>query len=311
MRLLFIINPAAAASQALARWSEFEFQFRNNGIQSQRVFTTRAGEATTLAEQAADKYDVLIAAGGDGTVADVATGILTNPSNRASLGILPLGTGNDVAEVLGISIHADAIRSLCTGVTRSIDVLQVHCQSNGRATVRYALLFAGIGIISDALKKTTPRLKRLFGQRLAYPAGLLRALLSYRSPQIDLVCDETTIKDRFLFVGASNTPIAGGGMRIAPDARIDDGQMKLNLIRVISPWRALRLLRRLSQGRHTNHPLVTYLTAHHLEIKAPMGLEVAADGDLIGCTPARISVAPKALRVMVPKHSGNQLTLRA
>jgi diacylglycerol kinase family enzyme len=171
---------------------------------------------------------------------------------------------------------------------------------NGHQTIRYGLLFAGVGIISTTLRKTTPRLKTLLGQRLAYPAGIARSLCAYRSPQMKVACDQKVFQQRFLFVGASNTPVAGGGMKIAPDAKIDDGLLNVNLIGAVGLFRALLQLRRLCYGKHINHPQVRYLIANCLEIDAPAGLDVAIDGDLVGQTPARVVIQPKSLQVAVP-----------
>jgi diacylglycerol kinase (ATP) len=181
MRVLIIINPAAGANRALARWGPLEPQFGENGIQVQQVLTKGPEDATRLAQKAADEYDLLVVGGGDGTIAEVVAGMLASGSNRAALGILPLGTGNDLAETLGIRTLLHAVQTITSGQTKPIDVLRVHCRNHGGPVVRYAVLFAGVGIISEALKKTSHGLKRLFGQRLAYPAGLVRALLTYRS----------------------------------------------------------------------------------------------------------------------------------
>jgi YegS/Rv2252/BmrU family lipid kinase len=300
MHLLFIINPAAGANRASARWTAFQALLWKAGVKSDHALTTRPGEATDLARKAAANYDLLVAVGGDGTVTEVSEGILTAPLSRAILGILPLGTGNDLAEVLGIRTDAIALSAFTAGTTKSIDVLEVRCQANDRPTVRYALLFAGIGIISHALKKTTPGLKRICGKRLAYPAGLLRALTTYRSPEMTISCSGQVFQGKFLFAGASNTPIAGGGMMIAPGAAPDDGLLNVNLIKITGCCRALMLLRSLCRGRHLQHPCVRYFSTHCLEIDADDALEIAADGELIGKTPARIEVRPGALRVMVP-----------
>jgi diacylglycerol kinase (ATP) len=90
-------------------------------------------------------------------------------------------------------------------------------------------------------------------------------------------------------------------MKIAPGAKIDDGLLNVNLISAVGTWRALLQLARLCAGRHTNHPQVDYHVARSLEINAPDGLEVAADGELIGQTPAKVVVLAKALRVVVPQ----------
>jgi diacylglycerol kinase (ATP) len=111
------------------------------------------------------------------------------------------------------------------------------------------------------------------------------------------------IEGEFLFVGASNTEIAGGGMRIAPGASVCDGLLNLNLIGAMSRWEALRQLRRLCRGDHTLHASARYLTAQTLRIETIEPIEIAADGDLIGHTPALISVKPSAVRVLAPPKS--------
>jgi diacylglycerol kinase family enzyme len=108
------------------------------------------------------------------------------------------------------------------------------------------------------------------------------------------------LEQQFLFVGASNTEIAGGGMRIAPGARIRDGLLNINLIGAMNRWAALKQLGRLCRGQHTRHPKVKYLTARTLSIESASSLEVAADGELIGHTPAMVSVRPNCLAVLTP-----------
>jgi diacylglycerol kinase (ATP) len=264
------------------------------------VFTTCPGDARELGRQAAQDFDALVAVGGDGTAAEVTEGLLQAAAPRAALGLVPLGTGNDLAEALGMGTVAGAVRSLTGGQVKPIDVIEVRCQAQGRESVRHALLFAGVGIISEALKRTTPQLKRLFGPRLAYPAGLVHALASYQAQELEVTCDGEVLRQRCLFAGASNTPIAGGGLKIAPGARIDDGWLNVNLIGAMGRWRALRHLRRLSYGRHIDLPAVRYRPARRLVLGSPAGLEVAADGELVGHTPAEIRVLPGALRVLMP-----------
>lgn len=296
-RTLFIINPAAAANRARARWAAFEPRLRQNGIQADHLFTSCPGDAANLARKAARDYDLLVAVGGDGTCSEVGEGILSSQAERPALAILPFGTGNDFAQALGVRTEADAIRCLAAGRTRCVDVIEVHCQINQRPVVRHALLFAGVGIISETLRKTTGTIKRLLGQRLAYPTGLAWALCSYSSLRMHVTCDSLVCHERFLFVGASNTEIAGGGMKIAPGAQIDDGLLNANLISAVARWQAFKQLRRLCRGRHTTHPNVRYLLTRSLKLDADVPLEIAADGDLIGHTPARFVVRPKALQV--------------
>ena len=270
------------------------------GIKTEHSFTTLPGDAASLAQKAAGTFDVLIAVGGDGTVSEVAHGILSGPADRTSLAVVPFGTGNDFANTLGIRTEANAIASLISGKRKSIDVIEVHCVVKEKPVVRYGLLFAGVGIICECLRRTSNMVKWMFGQRMAYPVGLAWALCTYRSPRARVCCDQRTYHERFLFVGASNTEIAGGGMKIAPGARIDDGELNVNLVQALGPWQSLRQLARLRRGEHITHPAVRYLPARKLEVDADSALEVAVDGDLIGHTPACFSIRSKGLQVCIP-----------
>jgi YegS/Rv2252/BmrU family lipid kinase len=253
-----------------------------------------------IAHEAASRYELVVAVGGDGTVLEVAGGILSSAATRTALGIVPFGTGNDFARNSGIHNEAHAHDALMQGQTRFVDVIEARCLVEGKPAVRHALLFAGVGIIGESLKQTTTQVKRLFGQRFAYPVGMLRALWSYRSPFMRITCDGQSFEGRFLFAGVSNSETAGGGMKIAPGAQTDDGLLNVNLVASMGRWEALKQLRRVCKGQHTTHPSVRYLTALGLGVETESPMDVAADGDLIGHTPAQFRVLPKALEVRVP-----------
>lgn len=258
------------------------------------------GHAMQLAAEAAPGYDVLVAVGGDGTAFEVASGLLEAGAAHVVLGIVPFGTGNDAARLAGIRTPEDAMRALLGGRTRAVDAMEVRCQIAGRPSVRHALVFASVGIVGELLKQTTPRVKRLCGSRLAYAAGLLRALWSYRPARMRVTCDDQVCENRFLLVCASNGEHVGGGMRLAPGARSDDGLLNLNLIEAVGRWEALRQVGRLCRGRHVGHPKVRYFTARTGAVAAEPAIDVQADGEMIGRTPAWFQVRPRALRVLVP-----------
>lgn len=300
MRALFIVNPAAGSRRARARWAALALRLQQAGIQAEGRFTTSPGQAAEMARGAADDYEVLVAVGGDGTAAEVANGLWAQKNRSTALGVVPFGTGNDYATALEIHCEKDMLAALVAGRTRTIDVIEIECGRNGTRIVRCALLFAGVGIISETLRRTTGAVKRLFGKRLAYPVGLARALCSYHSPHMRIRAESLTCEGRFFFACASNTEVAGGGMKIAPGAQIDDGWLNINLVAALGRWQAIRQLRRVCLGQHTTHPQVRYFPARSLEIDADEPLEVAADGDVIGHSPARFVVRPQALRVLAP-----------
>ncbi len=254
-----------------------------------------------IARTRAPEFEILFAVGGDGTAFEVASGILSSANPNCALGVVPTGTGNDIGRALGLAGPADVQSAMAGWNLQALDAIRIeYCPGPaGRRAVRHALLFAAVGIASECLKCTTASVKRLWGERIAYRLGLLRALWTYRSPVIRIVEDQQTREGKFLLVCASNCEHAGGGMRLAPGARMDDGQLNISLVEALSRWRALPQLRRVCRGRHINHPRVQYRLGKRLSIDAEHPLDVAADGELIGHTPAVFEVAPKVLRALV------------
>jgi diacylglycerol kinase family enzyme len=198
---------------------------------------------------------------------------------------------------MGIKDLEEAWTALKRGTPQPMDVIRVECCSCSGAGVHYALSFAGVGIIAPLLRLTTPLAKKLLGQSLAYKFALLRALWSYTPPQMRITCDGKTSDGRFLFLGVSNGEHAGGGMRLAPGARIDDGTLDVNLVGAVGLLDGLSQIRRLARGRHTRHPQVRFFQSRSIGVEAGTRLEVALDGELVGYSPARFEVQPRALPI--------------
>jgi len=299
-RIGFIVNPAAGAGRGRARWEKFRSDFQPGGAKAEVVFTSRPGEAVRLARELAQECDVVVAGGGDGTCFEVVSGILLSGSATVRMGLVPLGTGNDTAILCGIGDTALARQALTRGQTRAFDVIRIRCREAGADVTRYSLLYASVGIIGEVLKQVTPEVKRMFGRRLAYPVGALRAILKYRAPQIRVTCDASTWEKRFLLLCASNAELSGGGMQLAPGAKVDDGLLDVNLAETVSRWAAARLIYRMSRGCRISHPKLRYFTARTITADADPSIEVQADGEIIGHTPAHFEVMPKALEILVP-----------
>ena len=179
-------------------------------------------------------------------------------------------------------------------------MIRVRCENQGAPVTRYAPLYAAVGIIGEVLKQVTPRVKRVFGRRLAYPVGALRAIWKYRAPHMRVSCDGHTWEKRFLLLCASNAELSGGGMRLAPGAKMDDGLLDVNLAETVSRRAAAVLVWRMSRGHRILHPKLRYFTARAVAVEADPSIEVQADGEIIGHTPAQFDVMPQALKVLVP-----------
>jgi len=300
MRVVFIVNPAAASGRGQARWAELTPGLLRDHADAKVQFTTQPGGALRLAQEAAPDCDVIVAVGGDGTVFEAASGLLLSGSASTRFGIVPIGTGNDVARQCGIRDAEQARAVLRVGRTRSLDVIRIQCREQDRPVIRFALLYGAVGIISEVLRQTTPRVKHLFGPGLAYYVGAVRAILSYRSPLMRVTCDGQSQERRFLLVCASNSEEAGGGMRLAPGALMDDGLLNVNVCEAISRVRTVALLWHIFKGRQLSHPKLRYFPARSLSVSTDAPIEVEADGELVGLTPAVFEIVPRALRVCVP-----------
>ena len=273
----FIINPAAGAGRCQAQWAELQARFRRAGIQGKALFTAHPGDAVRFAQNLAQECDVVVAVGGDGTLFEVASGLLLSSATNTALGAVPLGTGNDAARQCGIKDTEQAQLALSGNRTTTMDAIRIHCQVEGSSVVRYALLFGAVGIAGEALKRTTPLVKRVFGQRLAYPIGALRAICTYRAPRMRVTCDSQKWENRFVLVCASNGEMAGGGMRLAPGARIDDGRLDVNMCEALGRWATVALLWQIFRGHRMAHPRLRYFTARTVAVEADPRLEVEAD----------------------------------
>jgi len=299
-RVAFIINSDSGAGRGQVRWFRLRDRFPVDGTESRVLFTSEPGAAVQLARDAAREYDAVVAVGGDGTVFEVASGLLLSGVAHPVLGIVPVGTGNDTARLCGIDSPVQGMEALHGTRSRRLDVVRIECQAPGAPVVRYSLLYGAVGLIGAVVKQTTPLVKKIFGQRLAYPVGAARAILSYRAPPMRVTCDGQTWEKRFLLVCASNAELSGGGMRLAPGARMDDGLLNLNVCEEVGRAAAIGLLWRISRGRQFSHPKLRYFTARKMTVESESPLEVQADGETIGHTPARIEVLPQGLEVLVP-----------
>jgi len=299
-RIGFIVNPAAGAGRGRTRWEEFKAGLSGSGAKEKVLFTSQPGEAVRLAQELAPECDAVVAVGGDGIVFEVASGILLAGAASTHLGIVPLGTGNDTALLCGIGDTEQARQAFGSGRTKVLDVIRIHCQLQGTPVIRYALLYSSVGIMGEVLKQVTPRVKRMFGRRLSYPVGALRAIWKYRAPHMRVTCDGNTWEKRFLLLCASNAELSGGGMRLAPGAKMDDGLLDVNLAETVSRRAAAMLIWRMSRGRRISHQKLRYFKARTVAVEADPPIEVQADGEIIGHTPAQFEIVPQALRVLVP-----------
>lgn len=298
-RILLIANPNAAAGRSAARWEKLLVDLQARGLTADYALTNRPRHAMDLAKDAAGKYDVIAAVGGDGTMNEVANGILFSNHTDTALAVVPLGTGNDLARLVGIRTVEDSLDALAQGATQVIDAIEVSCFEEAKPAKHFALLYAAVGFAGEVGKHTTPRVKAIFGQRFCYSIGFFLALLRFESPAMRIRCDEKEFAGRMFLASAGKAEIIGGGaMRLSPGAKIDDGKLYVNVVEHLGRLETTRCFPRLLMGTHTTHPKVHYFPATAVNIESQPEMNVQLDGELFGKTPATFTVKPKALRVI-------------
>lgn len=262
--------------------------------------TQRPGHARDLAASAAaEGYDRVLAVGGDGTVYDVANGLA---HSQTALGIVPLGTGNDSAANLGIPTDPTvAIQHAITAEPRPIDLGEV-TTAQGSA---YFVSIAGFGF-DAAVAWRVNRMPKLIGGTLPYVAGVLLTLWQYRATSVRICFDDRTIERPVFLAAVANNPSYGGGMRIVPHARPDDGILDVCLVRDLSRFEVLRLVPKLYSGGHVGHPAVEMLSCVELTADSVGHVRCHADGELVGNLPAKFRIHPAALRCVTGHPSASQ-----
>ena len=254
---------------------------------------TRSLEDARLAAcLAAAEVEVVVAMGGDGTVGACASGLAdAGPSGRAALGVVPTGGGNDVARTLGLpfSDPLAAAAALPRLRRRPADLARV----GGR---RY-LNVAGAGFDSEANRLANQRLGWVRG-RPRYVLATFAELLVGRPAGLRVTLDGQRQELRAWLAVVANCPSYGGGMRIAPAARLDDGLLDVVVIAAISRPAFLATFPRVFSGRHVQHPAVSQYRARRVELAADRPLHVYADGEPAGTLPATFEVQPAAVTVL-------------
>jgi len=291
-RITIILNPAAGRGQGARCRAELEHLLRMESeslsVEWGILETPAPGTGTALAARAAALgADLVVAAGGDGTYGEVVNGLV---GTGAKLGILPLGTGNDFSRCLGLGTDLkQAVATLFQGMPRWIDL--------GRVQDRWFINIAGCGFDAVVAERINRGFRYLHGTA-AYVAAVYQCLLSFRPAMMRLTLDGETREVRAMLCAIANASSYGGGIQIAPDARIDDGWFDVCLIGEVGKWEFVRVFPRAFKGAHVGHPKVTMLRARHVVIESNPPLPVLADGDISGTTPVEFTLVPHAIEVM-------------
>jgi diacylglycerol kinase (ATP) len=256
-----------------------------------------------LAERAArDGAEHLVVVGGDGALNEAANGILR--ANAApDIAILPLGSGLDFVRTFGIPRDFDAaVRVALTGATRAVDAGRVHFRSwSGADGVRYFVNVGSAGM-SGAVAARANAMDKRMGAKLSFYYALVAVFLRWKNTHVEVELDDGIRRaGRMHNVIVANGVWQGGGMKIAPDARPDDGLFDVLTIGDITKLDFARTSPKIYKGTHVTHPKVEVLRSRTVILDAAEPLPLELDGETVGTTPSRWEIAPKALNIRVPR----------
>jgi len=290
MKALLIVNEHAGKGKTKKYWPQIQRCLQNFEIEHDVHFTSGPKEAVEAARQAAaNQYSHVIAVGGDGTVNEVVNGIA---GKNTVFGVLPTGTGNDLARMLNIPTDPLlAVRRISDRRQKSIDLLKL------KST--YIAGAIGIGfdgaVAEDMNRASWKKRAGSFG----YVLSTLKLIFKFPPFTLYLFIDDQTVifRDCWL-VAIGNSQFYGGGMRICPDAIEDDGILDVCVVHNLSQIELLRLFPCVFSGRHIFHPNVVCLRGKEVRIHTDPTVPIHGDGEMMGTTPSEIFIQPQALHVI-------------
>jgi YegS/Rv2252/BmrU family lipid kinase len=308
--ILVLVNPTAASHSGHHLWAHLipRFQALFAGYEH-RIVETRSAEHNVELGATADT-DLIISVGGDGTVHDIAQGIMQRPrSERPMLTMFPIGSGNDFARSLGIPLNPRrALETLSLGVRATIDV--------GRCNETFFLETLSFGVdAAIALKTIEMRARSKNSGPFLYARAAISAILhELKAHHIVITAQDAetsegggatdmTIDANMIICAIQNGPTYGEGFRIAPNAHLNDGILNICTATTMNRLYALYALMLLARGRHEKLSFIRALTAQRLSINLDQEIPVQCDGEALHGTHFDVELLSGALDVLLPRST--------
>ncbi|SIR66858.1 diacylglycerol kinase (ATP) [Paenibacillus macquariensis] len=289
-RARLIYNPTSGREEMKRRLADILQRLDKGGIETSVHATTGEGDATREAAEAVERgYDLIIAAGGDGTLYEVVNG-MAGKENLPPLGLFPLGTTNDFARGLGIPKNwEDYCDLIIRQETRPIDV--------GKANDRYFINIAGGGTLTELTYDVPSKLKTLIGQ-LAYYLKGIEKMVSLSPQELFIKANgQPDIHDEFMLFLIANTNSVGGFEKLAPDARIDDGLFDVIALKNCNLPEFVRVVRMALRGEHLKDKKVIHFQTDYMEVTSPGQVLLNLDGELGGSLPGTFQMLKQHMRI--------------
>ncbi len=260
--------------------------------------TEKTGDARKFAFESTQKnYDIIIAAGGDGTINEVLNGMFDSEEEKPHLLIVPIGTGNDFMLNRNIFTSPEQLYNSITSLERtSLDIGSI----KENTKVHYFLNIADAGF-GGATVHTLNRQRKFLRGKISYSIAILRTFFYYRKPTIEFESPNFNYKGKALMVAFCNSESFGNGIRIHPEADPSDQNMNITLLGKVSLFDYLRYLPKLKKGIRIDHPELHYFIANEAHLKVIEGsAPIEADGEAVTYRNVKVSLVPSAVKLIEP-----------
>ena len=289
--IALLANPSAADGRSLKCLDIVRATLESRGAEYTMATPSGRDAARNAAREAGQRGETVVAVGGDGTIGLIAGALRDTPGRLA---VVPAGRGNDFARVMKIPEDAaEAAALILDGEEKVVDVGDV----DGETFV----CIASLGFDSDANRIANEA--KLIKGNLVYLYAALRALIGWKHANFHVVVDGEAHDIRGWSVAVANSKAYGGGMYVAPQAKLDDGELDVVMGSESSKLTFLRDIRKVFDGSHAQLPYVHTVRGRKVEISSDRPFDIYADGDPIGSLPATVSISPRSLKVLVPAGS--------
>lgn len=290
-RARLIYNPTSGREEMKKRLPEILQRLERGGFETSAHATIGEGDATLAAAEAVKRgFDLIIAAGGDGTLCEVVSG-MAEKEGRPALGILPLGTTNDFARALGIPKNLEqACDLIIQQYTTDIDV--------GKINNRYFINIAGGGSMTELTYEVPSKLKTVIGQLAYYMKGLEK-LPRLKPIELYVKAGDLEFHDEVMMFLVGNTNSIGGFEKLVPEARMNDGLFDVLILRKCNLAEFIRVVTLALRGEHLNDPNLIYFQTNHIEINSPDYVQLNLDGEFGGTLPCVMTNLKSHLQIIV------------
>ncbi|WP_010678008.1 diacylglycerol kinase [Bacillus timonensis] len=298
-RARIIYNPTSGRELFKRHLPEVLEKLERAGYETSCHATTGAGDATNAARIAVErKYDLVIAAGGDGTINEVVNG-LAEQEYRPTLGIIPVGTTNDFARAIGVPRNIDgACDVIVDGISVPIDI--------GRVNDRYFINIAGGGRLTELTYEVPSKLKTMLGQ-LAYYLKGMEMLPSIRPTEVSIEYDGKLFEGEIMLFLVSLTNSVGGFEKLAPDSSLNDGLFDLLILKKANLADFIKVATLAIRGEHINDPHVLYTKANRIKVNPTEKMQINLDGEYGGLLPGEFVNLYQHINVLVAKEKADKM----